>query len=740
VETTSATAGHARLRRTLRLATAALVRLELPALAIWIGAGIGLASITRHVVDWFVMTDELLYERLAISAAHLHSPLPRVHGELIPNVSQLYPLLIAPVFRHGLVPASLHSAHVLNAYVMASAAVPAFLLARKLTGRRFAGYLAALLAVTLPWMVLASFLLTEVAAYPAFLWAVLALQHALVAPRVRNDVLALAGIALAAFARTQLVVLLVVLAPAIFMYELGLAEGEGRGGRVREATRRAVTRHRLLAVCYAALLVLVVGLAAAGRLSRVLGTYAGAAQGDLLPAHFAPSFAEHLALIALGLGVLPFVLGLAWLVTGLAGTRTPERRAFAAVGTLSVVVLTFEVTSFDLRFSGVLHDRYLFYLAPIVLIAFVASLSDRRWPRWSLLVPMTLLVYGFSQLPLPRFQKLNVDTPVAVLNDKLLKLAHGLTGARIALALGVVVLTALFVEGSLLLRRWQLAGVLAILTVLLLPAETGYAFARLFRVDGTSGRPLTLDQGVVFDWVDRTLGPDADVTMVPFPDQHGDYWAGVGYWWDIEFWNESVKRAAYLPNMFLWTPSTFPKLLVRIDPQTGRVDTSPSPYLLESDKEARFRIAGSVVSDMRDTMLIRAEQPWRAEWTSSGLYDDGWTKPGQIGRIRIFATPTQSQSRIRYLGLGVISTTERPFMVASNRAVLHAVANSGDRVFNVVKACVPAHGHTDVRVTATGSSTIYGDPRDAVTAFSTMREAGVLLTEIALANEIGPRC
>ena len=63
---------------------------------------IGLAAITGRVVDWFVMTDELLYERLAISVAHLGSPLPHVRGELIPNGSQLYPLLIAPVFRHGL--------------------------------------------------------------------------------------------------------------------------------------------------------------------------------------------------------------------------------------------------------------------------------------------------------------------------------------------------------------------------------------------------------------------------------------------------------------------------------------------------------------------------------------------------------------------------------------------------------------------------------------------------------------
>src|SRR5204862_6755078 len=118
------------------------------------------------------------------------------------------------------------------------------------------------------------------------------------------------------------------------------------------------------------------------------------------------------------------------------------------------------------------------------------------------------------------------------------------------------------------------------LTVLLLPAETGYAFSRLFAVSGTSGRPVTLDQGVVFDWVDRTLGTRADVTAVPYASVLGDYWASVGFWWDLEFWNASVDRAAHVPGEFLWTLSTFPKLFLRFDPSTGRANVSPSEYAL----------------------------------------------------------------------------------------------------------------------------------------------------------------
>ena len=44
------------------------------------------------------MTDELVWERLAISIWQYHSLLPRLHGEVIKNLAQLYPALISPIF------------------------------------------------------------------------------------------------------------------------------------------------------------------------------------------------------------------------------------------------------------------------------------------------------------------------------------------------------------------------------------------------------------------------------------------------------------------------------------------------------------------------------------------------------------------------------------------------------------------------------------------------------------------
>lgn len=743
METTTLTAREGRARRALRAALSGLVRLELPALAIWVGAGAGVAAVTTHVVDWFVMTDELLYERLAISVVRLHSPLPHVHGELIPNVSQLYPLLLATVYRHGLVPSALHEAHRLNAYVMASAALPAFLLARAVTRRRLAAYLVALLSVCVPWLVFSSFLLTEVVAYPAFLWAMLALHHATASPRLRNDVLALAGVALATLARTQFFVLVVVLVGAIVGHELALAEARGRA-RLATGLRRAVARHRLVAAVGALLALVAVVLAAAGRFSTTFGTYSHAVEGNPFPAHFVPFLAEHLATIAFSLGVLPFVVGVAWLVAGVARSTTPEQQAFAVLATLTIAVLTVEVTSFDLRFgSGVVRERYLFYVVPLILVGFAGALTDRRWPRWSLLVPCAVLAYGFSQAALPQFEKLNVDTPAASLDDVLFDVVHGHQAARIALIVGTLLLTALFVQASFLLRRRYLAPLLALLVTLVLPAETGYAFSRLFAVNGTSGRPLSLDQGGVFDWVDRTLGTTANVAMIPSPSILADYWASVGFWWDLEFWNQSVDRAAYLPGEFLWTPSTFPKVMLRFDPRTGRANVSAARYALEAETETRFRLAGAVASDTRATMLIDTARPWRAEWLTLGLYDDGWTRPGRPGRIRVFSAPGQTHARIRYLTLGVrapFGVGARPFTARSNRTVVHSVANGVDRVVAVLKVCVPPHGFTDARVTTPTATPIgYGEPNTA-TNFFRQRQAGVLLTEIALADEIGPRC
>src|SRR4051812_49413384 len=176
-----------------------------------------LSLATTRVKNWFVMTDELYYERLAVSVARTGSLLPRIHGDLVPNVNQLYPLVLSTVYGDGDVTASFAAAHRLNAFVIATAAIPVFLLARRLRLGRLISIWVGALAVAVPWIVLASFLLTEVVAYPMFCWALLALTHAVERKRWTTDLLALATVAVASVARTQFLVLLAVLLVAVLV-------------------------------------------------------------------------------------------------------------------------------------------------------------------------------------------------------------------------------------------------------------------------------------------------------------------------------------------------------------------------------------------------------------------------------------------------------------------------------------------------------------------------------------------
>jgi hypothetical protein len=699
-------------------------------IVLWLALGAALAAITSRVADWFVMTDELLYERLALSIARTHSPLPRVHGELVSNINQLYPLIIAPLYRHGAILHGFHETHVLNAFVMSSAALPAYLLARRVSQSAWLPFVVAIATVVVPWITLSSFLLTEVAAYPAFVWALLGSQAAISKPSVRNDVLAVAGIALAVLARTQFYALAAILPIAL----LGRATVEHR-------LKETVRTHRALVVLYAIGAVAAIALAATGH--SPLGTYSQTTSGNPLPLRIFELAPAHLAIVALAGGLLPFLAGGAWLVSNVVRSESVERASFAWLGLVTVVVLTLEVASFDVRFGGgVIRERYLFYLTPLLLVALSAALTAPRWPRWSLAVPVAIGAFGFWQAPLPTFVKLNVDTPASVLNDWLLSTMHGVGGARAFLVLVMVVLALVFIECAALLPRLPVAISLSALLLVALPAETGYAFKRLFAVDGTAGLPLTLDQSVVFGWVDREITTNSEAVMVPYPVLRADYWASVGFWWDLEFWNKSVDREAAPDGEFSGTPSgSFPKLDLRFDPRTGRANVDLDSYIAQSTADARFHVAGRFLVTERGVSIVFPDRPWRADWVSYGLYDDGWTRPGTTARIRVFAVPGQKTALARPLTLSLNApgdVASRSLTIRSGASV-QRVAITQAVVQQAVSVCVPPHGFTDVSLRARGSSAIYGDPTTVQSA-GLPRSAGVLVGQVSLGDASATRC
>jgi hypothetical protein len=597
---------------------------------------------------------------------------------------------------------------------MASAALPAYLLARRLATPTWAALLAAVLTVVVPWIALSSFLLTEVAAYPAFVWALLAFHVAVTRPSARNDTLATLALVVAIGARTQLAVLAIVLPVAIALHS-----------RVR--------RHTVLIVVYALGVVLALVALALGH--NPLGTYGATTHGNPIPAAFFPALLTHLATLALGFGLLPFLIGGAWIAAN------ARRDAYATIACAVTVVVTVEVASYDVRFGGnIVRDRYLFYLAPVFALALVAALSRAAPARRWLAVPLCVLVAGFALSPLPRFEKLNVDTPASILDNYLRENLGGLNGARLALVVAALLVAILVVEGQLLLPRSLLVPLVAVLALVGTTARTGYAFERLFRINGTAGRPVTTKMGLVAGWIDGTVGRDANVTAIPFPTLVGDYFASAGFWWDAEFWNASVDRTAGVPGEFEWTPSTFPKLALHLD-RLGRASISPPGDVLQALGDTRFHLAGSVVLFNRGVFLVKPDRPWRADWSTSGLFDDGWTRPGAVAQIHVYPYPGQSGPARRTLTVSLFAPTgvaSRPFALRSNLGSATG-AVGGDQVTQEIAVCVPPDRSAEADLTVMGSSFVTGDLRTPAT-FSSSRRAGAFVSRVYLSGAVGPAC
>ena len=92
------------------------------------GSAALLALGTTRVKEWTVMTDELLYTKLAQHFADTGSPLPVLHGEHVGFLGVVYSILLAPFYAALDPVAAFDAAHVLNAVLFASAAIPVYLL------------------------------------------------------------------------------------------------------------------------------------------------------------------------------------------------------------------------------------------------------------------------------------------------------------------------------------------------------------------------------------------------------------------------------------------------------------------------------------------------------------------------------------------------------------------------------------------------------------------------------------
>jgi hypothetical protein len=690
---------------------------------------------TLRVRDWAVMTDELLYSKLATAIAGTGSPVPTIHGDYYGALAQVYPLVLAPLYAVFDAPTAFRVAHGLNAALMASAAIPTYLLARTVVPP-VASAAAALAAVVTPWTVLAGFVMTESVAYPAFAWAIVAMHAALVRPSRRRDALVLVALVVAFFARTQFVALAVVLPAAVVAHEAGLAAVTGAGLRGSLATsfRRAVSRHGVLAGAYAVTALGVAVLAAARVIDSLLGTYAvTATEGSLLPAGVWTSAVAHLVAVAVGLGVLPVLVAAAWAVTTVVRSANPAARSLAVLVLLVVPALSIQVASYDLRFgeTDLVRDRYLFYVVPLIVVAAAAALLERR-PSWvALAAAGGLFAVAVWSYDFPVVEPFTVDSPVALINERIVDLA-GDGSARLFTATTAVLLVVGLVAARSFVRRGPLA-VTVLAAVVVFGAAAGQdAFARVLDSVGPSGRVVSAGAGPRADWIDDAVPAGAGVAMIPFPVAGGWETSAVR-WWDVEFWNASVVETLVDGRRaFSYTP--FPAASFSVDWVGGRVRTeADEAFVVVGSGDTRFRLAGPRRAARGGLELIAAERPYRVEWATRGADPDGWLRPGRPAIIRVFARPGARDELAAFdVVLRAPGAATATYVVAGVGDTRASTLQPAGSALEHVELCVPAGSRAELSLAADRAARIPEVARGP--APRGKRDVGVRIEAIVLAR------
>jgi hypothetical protein len=510
--------------------------------AVWLAAIVVLSSLFRFWLarssstPW-IMPDEYIYAELSRSLAQTGHFAVNGAGMATWSYGPLYPLLIAPAWLLTTSATQAYAAiQLINCVLMSTAAVFAYLLGRRVLDKQLSFFLA-VLTVLVPSMVYSSKAMTESLAYPVFLAAVLAVVVALERPTRGRQAIALLAIGVAVLTRAEMAVLF----PA-FLTAIGLVAAFGGEGTFRQ--RLAAYRLTL------GLFVVVLVAGAAWSLARggaVLGAHGHwlhvfDLQG--LPRWFLTYVGE----LDLYVGIVPFAALL--LMLTLAGRTELLNRAEKA--TLAIAgsaffwfVLLIAAYSTQPRATPAVHDRYVFYVVPLVLLTFLLWIGKGA-PRprgWTLIAAA---VAGLLPAAIPFGTFLNgrawgvSSSTVALVPWGLLKPVLGAHGALLVVIMGI---SAAAIAAFLLVpaRRVALLRTIVVLnflfiTLFVLAANT--VVAQKARARWVAPTPT---------WIDRAVAPDAHVIGIwaeptdgsPVTRKIWDRWSAL---FEDQLQNGSVTR------------------------------------------------------------------------------------------------------------------------------------------------------------------------------------------------------
>jgi hypothetical protein len=569
------------------------------------------AWLARGMLGPFIMVDELIYSEMAKSFA---SDLGlAVRGVPVRGYGAVYPILISPAYAlFGRIPDAYAALKTINSLTMSLAAVPAYLIARRVVGK-WPALLAAVMTVAVPSMVYTATVMTENAYYPLFLLATLVLVALLERPSAGRYVGFFAVLGLAYLTRSQAIVVAAAALTAPLL--LGLFR--------RGALRGTLWTYRVMYAVFGVGAILVAGMQVVrGRpLSGLLGSYAivSEAHYDVWRAlHFV---VYHLAELDLYVGVIPIAAAI--VLTARARSLDEPLQVLLAVtiGLLAWTALV--VGTFASRFADRIQERNTFALAPLLVIILLAWVErDAPRPRVLGLLAAAAAASLVLAIPFDRFVERSAVSDTLMLLPWWAIQAHWhITWLEWLAFLGAALFASLFV-------------VVPTRVALVLPLVVLVYWVVAFRPIWYGPYPYGVRQagaGALFqgirgkrDWIDTAV-PAGSPVAVLWTKRSDRFTVNQN-----EFFNRRVGQVYYT---VLPTDGGIGELRVSVERRTGAVRLAdgslvrPGYLLTDGSVEpdalpvARDPLLGMTVWRVKGPLVL-------AKTTTTGLYpNDTWSGP-----------------------------------------------------------------------------------------------------------------
>ena len=554
-----------------------------------------------------IFSDEL--ELTQISRAIAETGHPARRGDPY-GFSSLVPWLTAPFWWLHPVASAYEAIKTVQAFVMAAAVFPAYLLARRVLSVPWA-YFAAVAAIAAPALSYAPILVEEPWAYPAATVALWLTVRAIDTPGRWPLALAFGACIGAVATRSQLAALLGALAA-------GLIALAWRSEWMRRWRATWTTWDRVGAV--------VLAIGATFVLAAFLGHRSN--EWETATTLWKGRMVEYGSwaggAFAIGVGVLPAIALLAVLAVPGSERARPGVRAFVVVSAGAVIgfgwYAAIKGAYLSTTFSSLIVERNLMYLTPLAMIATAYLLERAAAPIWAVLVAGAGVLAMIAWVPIDRgldnfpYYEAHGLSILALANREW---AWPLERIENALVVVTLVATALVVLlGTPLRERLQGVAVPAAagIAVLLLGWNlTSEVYASIGEHDFSARIEANIPKPN--DWVDRAADGGS---VVMLGQRMSDSPLGVA---STEFWNRSIAK--------VWSvDGTGPGPGHTLTPDLQDIDGTlwPDPdtdFVLASNG---VEVVGDVaaVNPEANAALVRLNGPIRLRSNETGISADGW--------------------------------------------------------------------------------------------------------------------